>query len=123
MAETMSLISTWARPTWARFLAPAKVGSSRPARMAMMLITTRSSMSVKPRRGRMERQDGFFMGCFASRLAELGRRIRHEAVDQGRGGARTFLSAFCGHAFKRTGMSAPRRPRIMRGVQARSDQR
>src|SRR6185369_4021212 len=50
MAVAMALISNWARLTWALILADLSAGSSRPARIPMIAMTTRSSISVKARR-------------------------------------------------------------------------
>src|SRR5579872_155 len=52
----MPLISVCALLIWAFFLALARAGSKRPAKMPMMAITTSNSIRVKPRNGRPKRE-------------------------------------------------------------------
>ena len=61
IALAMLLISTFAWATFAVVRALEMTGKSNPARMAMIEITTSSSISVKPRRRRRAWNNEFFI--------------------------------------------------------------
>src|ERR1700756_4841963 len=75
MAEMRFCISVLARPILAFFVAMPITGRSRPAKMAMMAITTSSSINVKP----AANGERFFMSLVLDLRNGAGKRVRERA--------------------------------------------